>query len=141
MKLFYASLAVTVAGNVLYHLSQKSIPGGVHPIVSMIASYATAIVLSLGVLVAFPPRDPLFAEVKRLNWATLALGLSIVAVELGYLLAYRAGWRVSIASVTSNSAVALVLLPTGLLFFREHLSTTNMFGLVFCVIGLLLVAR
>ena len=141
MKLFYASLAATVAGNVLYHLSQKSIPGGVHPIVSMIASYATAIVLSLGVLVAFPPRDPLLAEVKRLNWATLALGLSIVAVELGYLLAYRAGWRVSIESVTSNSAVALVLLPTGLLFFREHLSTTNILGLVFCVIGLLLVAR
>ncbi|MGZ8853090.1 MAG: hypothetical protein ACXW2X_06815 [Thermoanaerobaculia bacterium] len=57
------------------------------------------------------------------------------------MLVYRAGRRVSIASVTSNSTVALVLLPTGLLFFREHLSATNILGLVFCVIGLLLVAR
>ncbi len=141
MKLLYGSLALTIAGNVLYHLSQKSIPGGVHPAVSIVASYVTAIALSLVIFIAFPLHDSLIVEVKRLNWATIALGLSIVAVELGFLLAYRAGWRVSLASVTSNVTVALILLPTGLLLFREKLTPTNAVGLVFCVLGLVLVTR
>jgi uncharacterized membrane protein len=141
MKLLYGSLALTIAGNVLYHLSQKSIPAGVHPIVSIVASYLTAIVLSVVILIAFPLRDPLLVEVKRLNWATIALGLSIVAVELGFLLAYRAGWRVSLASITANTTVALVLVPTGVLLFRERVTPANAIGLVFCVIGLVLVTR
>ena len=141
MKLFYGSLALTIAGNVLYHLSQKSIPAGVHPIVSMVASYLTTIVLSALILIAFPLNDSLLSEVKRLNWATIALGLSIVAVELGFLLAYRAGWRVSLASITSNTTVALVLLPTGVLLFRERVTPANAIGLAFCVIGLVLVTR
>lgn len=141
MKLLYGSLALTIAGNVLYHLSQKSIPGGVHPIVSIVASYLTAIALSMVIFVAFPLRQPLFVEVKKLNWATISVGLSIVAVELGFLLAYRAGWRVSLASVTANVTVALILLPTGTLLFRERLTPTNAVGLAFCVIGLVLVTR
>lgn len=141
MKLLYGSLALTIAGNVLYHLSQKSIPGGVHPIVSIVASYLTAIALSIVIFVAFPLREPLLAEVKKLNWATIAVGLSIVAVELGFLLAYRAGWRVSLASVTANVTVALILLPTGILMFRERVTPTNAVGLAFCVIGLVLVTR
>ena len=141
MKLLYGSLALTIAGNVLYHLSQKSIPGGVHPIVSIVASYLTAIALSIVIFVAFPLREPLVVEVKKLNWATIAVGLSIVAVELGFLLAYRAGWRVSLASVTANVTVALILLPTGMLLFRERVTPTNAIGLVFCVIGLVLVTR
>lgn len=141
MKLLYGSLALTIAGNVLYHLSQKSIPGGVHPIVSIVASYLTAIALSIVIFVAFPLREPLLVEVKKLNWATIAVGLSIVAVELGFLLAYRAGWRVSLASVTANVTVALILLPTGVLMFRERVTPMNAVGLAFCVIGLVLVTR
>ena len=141
MKMFYASLALTIAGNVLYHTSQKSIASGIHPIVSIIANYVTAIVLSLLVLIAFPLREPLVNEVRRLNWATFAVGLSIVAVELGFLLAYRAGWRVSIASVTANTTVALLLIPTGMAMFGERLSMTNVAGLILCVIGLALVTR
>lgn len=141
MKLLYATLALTIAGNVLYHLAQKSIPGGVHPVVSIIASYVTAIVLSAAIFIAFPLRESLAAEVRKLNWATIAVGLSIVAVEIGFLLAYRAGWRVSMASVTANTTVALILLPTGILFFRERVSPTNAIGLLLCVVGLVLVTR
>jgi uncharacterized membrane protein len=141
MKMFYATLALTIGGNVLYHLAQKSIPAGVHPLVSIMASYVTAFVLSIAGLVMFPLRDPIAVEVRRLNWASIALGLSIVAVELGFLLAYRVGWRISLASVTSNTAVALILLPTSLFVFREHLSLTNGIGLLLCVVGLLLVTR
>lgn len=139
--MFYATLALTIGGNVLYHLAQKSIPAGVHPLVSIVASYMTAMVLTLGGLFLFPLRDPIAVEIGRLNWASLALGLSIVAVELGFLLAYRMGWRISLASVTSNTAVALILLPTSVFVFRERLSPTNALGFLLCVVGLVLVTR
>jgi len=37
------------------------------------------------------------------------VGLSIVGVELAVLLAYRAGWRISLASVVANVTTALLL--------------------------------
>ncbi|HEV8661075.1 MAG TPA: hypothetical protein VGS96_20930 [Thermoanaerobaculia bacterium] len=43
----------------------------------------------------------------------VAIGLAIVAIDLGFLLAYRAGWRISTASVAANTTAALILLPTG----------------------------
>ncbi|WP_343417513.1 hypothetical protein [Candidatus Flexifilum breve] len=38
-----------------------------------------------------------------------------------------------------NLMVALVLLPIGVLLFREHLTPTNIFGVVLCIVGLVLV--
>ena len=141
MKLLYTAFALTIAGNVLYHLSQKSISGGAHPIVSIIASYVTAIALSLLVLPFVPLRGSFNAELARLNWASVGVGAAIVAVELGFLLAYRAGGRVSLAAVTSNTAVGLLLIPAGVLLFHERLTPTHLAGVVFCVIGLALVTR
>ncbi len=69
------------------------------------------------------------------------MGLAIVAVELGVLLAYRAGWPMSVASLTVSSALALVLVPVGVTVYRERLSPANVAGLVLCLAGLVLVAR
>ena len=141
MKLLYFALTLTIAGNVLYHLSQKSIASGAHPIVSIVASYLTAIAISLLVLPFVPLRGTFNSELAHLNWASLGVGAAIVAVELGFLLAYRAGWRVSLAAVTSNTAVGLLLIPAGYLFFGERLTPTHILGVIFCVIGLALVTR
>ena len=141
MKVFYLSLALTVAGNVIYHLSQKSIPAGAHPLVSTIASYVVAMTLSLVALIAFPLRGSLASEVARLNWASVAVGIAIVAVEIGFLLAYRSGWNVSAGAVTSNVIVALLLIPAGALLFQEQISFTRATGVLFCIAGLALVTR
>ena len=62
-------------------------------------------------------------------------------IEMGFLLAYRTGWRISIAAVATNAAAALVLIPIGLLVFKDHLSLKNVVGLVFCLVGLALLMR
>jgi drug/metabolite transporter (DMT)-like permease len=71
----------------------------------------------------------------------VAVGGSIVGVELAVLLAYRGGWRVSILSVIGNSASALLLVGIGLLFFHEHLTARNVAGVVLCLIGLALISQ
>ena len=68
-----------------------------------------------------------------------ALGISILGLEMGFLLAYRAGWDISLAGIVSASAVAVVLIPVGLLAFKERLSLFNIFGVVLCIAGLVMV--
>ena len=141
MNLFAVSFALAVGGNVLYHLSQKSVPAGAPPLLSLLVTYAVAFV-GTAALLPFAPSDGSLADgFRRLNWASAGVGIAIIAVELGVLLAYRSGWKISVGSVAISTAVALLLLPTGLLLFREKLSAANLAGLGLCLAGLVLIAR
>jgi drug/metabolite transporter (DMT)-like permease len=131
-------IAVVVFSTVLYHVAQKSIPPEAPPLLSLLVSYGVAIAGTLALLPFFPVRAPLSRAFRQLNWASAAIGLTIVGVELGFLLAYRAGWRVSVGAAVSNAAVAALLVPVGLIFFGERLSGLNGFGLLLCVAGLVL---
>jgi multidrug transporter EmrE-like cation transporter len=131
-------IAVVVLSTVLYHVAQKSIPTEAPPLLSLLVSYGVAIAGTLALLPFFPVRAPLSRGFRQLNWASAAIGLTIVGVELGFLLAYRAGWRVSVGAAVSNAAVAALLVPVGLLLFGERLSGLNIFGLLLCVAGLVL---
>lgn len=141
MSLVFFSIAVAVGGNLLYHVSQKSIPSSAPPLLSLLVTYGVALLVT-GFLVPFFPAQPPFREgLRRLNWASAAVGLAIVGVELGFLLAYRAGWRMSVGSVAVNVVVALLLIPAGVVLFRERLTASNVAGLLLCLAGLLLIAR
>jgi drug/metabolite transporter (DMT)-like permease len=133
-----ASLAVIVLSNVVPR-PQKSISPGAHPLVSLLVTYAVAAVITLLLFPFFPLRETFGHALRKINWASAAVGVAIVGVELGFLLAYRSGWRISIGSAAANAAVALVLIPTGLVFFGERLSAANTAGLILCLIGLVLV--
>ena len=135
-------VAIVVLSTVLYHVAQKSIPAAAPPVASLLVSYAVALVGTLALLPFYPVPAPVGRGFRQLNWASAAIGVCIVGVELGFLLAYRAGWRVSIGAAVSNAAVAALLVPVGLLAFHERLSGVNVLGLLLCVAGLFLaVAR
>lgn len=138
MVWYYLAIGLTIIANLFYHLAQKSISENVNPFVSLIATYLTAIVISLAVLPFYRQGPGVRESLKSLNWASIALGVAIIGLELGFLLAYRTGWKISLAAVFSNVAVALLLIPIGVFWFREHLSGVNLLGLAFCVLGLIL---
>ncbi len=138
---YYTSIGLTVLSNVLYHVFQKVTPGTVNPVLSLAVSYGTAMALCLALLPLFPLEGSLAAALRGLNWASFALALAIVGLELGFLLAYRAGWNISLAAAVSNVSVAILLVPVGLLMFRERLSPTNLIGIVVCLVGLVLINR
>ena len=141
MKIFYFTMALTVFSNLLYHISQKSIPNNINPMFSIIVTYITAIVLSIIIFPFYPAETNIGYSFKKLNWASFAVGVSIVGVEIGFLLAYRAGWNISLGAVVSNVAVTLLLIPAGILLFKERLSIANVTGIIFCIIGLILVSK
>lgn len=138
MFLFYFSIALTIVANVAYHLLQKIIPGGVNPVLSLAATYLTAAAASLLLLPLFPARQSLLAELKQVNWTSFALGVSIIGLELGFLLAYRAGWKISLGALVSNATVSILLVPLGLLFFREKVTPVNVIGIGVAVAGLVM---
>lgn len=137
--LYYATIALTVVSNVLYHVFLKMTPGHVNPVLSLAVTYGTAMAATLLLYPLFPTQSTLLENAKELNWASLALGLSIVGLEMGFLLAYRMGWQISLAGIVSNIAVALVLIPVGVVIFKETMSIINGIGLLLCLAGLILV--
>jgi drug/metabolite transporter (DMT)-like permease len=136
--IFYLPLLLTVGATTLYHVAQKSVSPQVNPMLSVTVNYVTALIVSLLIL-PFYPGNSLRGSWKNLNWASVTVGVAIVGIELGFVVAYRAGWRISVASLIANVSTALLLVGIGLLFFREHLSGRNAAGIILCIAGLGLV--
>jgi uncharacterized membrane protein len=139
--LFYLPLILMIVGTTAYHVAQKSVPGSVNPVFSLVINYLTALVGTLVLIPLYPERSAGHWDLKAINWASVAVGVSIVGVELAVLLAYRSGWRVSLLSVIGNTASALLLVMVGLIFFHEQLSFRNVTGVVLCLIGLTMITQ
>lgn len=137
--LYYLPIGLTVIANVLYHIFMKVTPTTVNPLLSLVATYLTAAAVTSVVYLFYPDKTALLAGLKELNWASYALGVAIVGLEVGFILAYRAGWNISLAGLISSTTVSLLLIPVGLLIFRESLTTVNIIGIVLCLLGLILV--
>jgi drug/metabolite transporter (DMT)-like permease len=139
MVLFYVAILLAVSASTLYHIIIKVTPAEVNPAISLAATYATAMLLSLGLLVVFPLKTGIGEAFRQLNWASYALAFALVGLEAGFLLAYRAGWNVSVAAIVVNAAATVLLVGVGIGLFRERLTPVNVLGILVCVVGLVLV--
>ncbi len=138
MFLFYFSITLAVASSVLYHFSQKATPADVNPAVAIMATYAVALCLTGIVAFFIPTKIGFLAELRQLNWASYLLAFSIVGLEIGYLLVYRAGWNVGIAAVLVNVVASFLLVPVALIVFKQQLSRINIIGILVCLAGLVM---
>ena len=134
-------MVVVILGNVFYHLGQRAIPREANAVVATLGAYLIATIGTLATIPLLARDVELTSAWRLLNWSTVLVGIGIVGVELGFLLAYRAGWVLSNASLTANVCVAVILLAVGALLFREPLSATRLTGVGVCLLGLWLVTR
>lgn len=135
------AILLVIIGNVVYHLGQRAIPRDAHPLIANLAAYLVAIVLTLVLLPFFAPNIAVMPALRGLNWSTLLVGAGILAIELGFLMAYRAGWPLSSASMVANLCVAVIFLGIGVIAFKEDWSLTRTAGLGCCMLGLWLINR
>ncbi|MGB8451146.1 MAG: EamA family transporter [Anaerocolumna sp.] len=139
--MYYIPLLLTIIANVLYHIAQKNTSEQINPLFSLIITYGVSFIMSC-ILFHFIKGEKSFSlNVKELNWSSFLLGCSIILLELGYLLAYRVGWNIGTASFISTILVTLVLIPVGLLFFKESISLKNVFGIMLSIVGLILMNK
>ena len=137
----YFPILLVVLSSLCYHLCQKSTPAILNPIAALIVTYACALVVSIVSYFIFVPKTNLIESLRAANWASLLLGFAVVGLELGFLLSYRVGWNISKAGLLSNTLVALLLIPVGLLLYKEKVSFTTISGVLLCITGLILVSK
>ncbi len=137
----YLPIILMVLGTTVYHIAQKSVPVQVNPLFSLTMNYVSALLGTILLIPFYPSRTAGRWSIQTVNWASCGVGLSIVAVELAVLLAYRTGWKISLVSVIGNTASALLLVGIGLVFFHEHLSARNLAGVALCLAGLTLITQ
>jgi|SRR5579864_1284295 len=125
-----------IGGGVLYHVCQKATPVGLNPLLALGISFGLA---SLGCLGLFVGKQGIATrELRHVNWTTIALAAALMLIESGYLIGYRTGLKLNLASFGCNNAIALVLLGVGTFFYGEGFTLRTGWGMMLCVAGLLL---
>jgi drug/metabolite transporter (DMT)-like permease len=141
MFIYVFSIVLVVLSNVVYNVAQKSTPKGANPFTALLVTYITAAVLTIILSLFYKTEDNFFASFTKLNWTSIALGVAIVGLEFGYLLAYRAGWNISLGSLVANIALAIILIPVGVIAYKEGFELHKIFGVVLCLAGLVVINR
>lgn len=139
MLIYTIPIIIVILANTSYHIFSKSISPTANPLISLIATYITAIAITLLLLPIFPLQKRLSDSFKELNWASFALALSIIGLEVGFLLAYRTGWEINKAFSLTTAVVATLLIPTGILLFKEHISLTQLLGIILAIFSVILI--
>ncbi len=131
------ALPTIIIGVIIYHLAQKTIPGNANPFVTLAAAYSIALTLSVAALFVrgdFQKGQEFF---RNQDWRPiLFLGLSAIAIELGYLYAYRTGWRISTTGIMTGAFTTTVLAVIGVVWFGEQLTLLHLTGSLLCLAGI-----
>jgi len=141
MSMYVFSIITIVVSNIMYNICSKSIPAKANPFLSLLITYLTGATISIIALNFYKTDKKFLQSFQDLNWASVALGFSIVGLELGYIMAYRAGWNISLGSLVANIILAVMLIPIGILFFKEGFGLNKIFGIVLCILGLILINK
>lgn len=136
--MYYLPILLTIIANILYHISQKFISAKINPLFSLMITYGVAFLACGLLMILSKNKNPLKIELQYINWATITLGLAIILLEMGYLLAYRMNWKISTASIISTIIVAIALIPIGKYIFHEEISSKNILGVIISIIGIVL---
>ena len=139
MTYFFPPILV-VLGMMIYQVSQKTTNENANPFVVVIMAYVIGILACIGGYFLIPKQDAAsLPMVKTAIWSALGIGLGAAAIEIGFMLAYRAGWNVNILPLSVTVAGAVLLVPVGLFAFRESLSIEKALGILLCIGGLVLI--
>lgn len=139
--MYYPSIIIIITSTLMYHIIQKSTPRLVSPIVTLFVTYATATLLCLILYPFFRQNDGILLEIKKLNWTSYALGVVIFGIELGFLYAYRTGWNLSTANLFTMAMVSSILIPIGIVIYKEKISLVNAVGIILCIVGVGLINK
>lgn len=141
MFMYVVSIIIIVVSNILYNLCSKSIPKGANPFSSLFITYLTGAIIAAIAFKFYKIDKGFFQSFEDLNWTSIVLGFCIVGLEFGYIMAYRAGWNISVGSLVANIILALMLIPIGILFFKEQFGINKILGIAFCIVGLIFINK
>ena len=138
-KLLLPMLLIVVS-NTFYNICAKSTPEGINTFASLSVTYGIAMVSAIALFFITGEQKNLVTELSKANWTTFVLGLAVVGLETGFLLAYRAGWKISSAQLVASIVVSVALIFVGFGFYHEAITARQLVGTAACALGLFLLA-
>ncbi len=132
-------IALIVFSNIVYQICAKAVPGDIHPLAALTATYLTGALAAAALYFALNRGGSLLREYDRLNWASVVLGLVIPGLEVGWIYAYKAGWPVSTAFIVQSSFLAVCLLAVGRWLYAEAIPWNRLVGALICLVGLVFI--
>ena len=132
-------LLLIVGSNCFYNICTKSMPAGANPFGALTVTYLVGAVLSAVFFVVGVKPAAIAAEITKVNWTSIVLGIAIVGLEAGYVFLYRNGWKMGSGALTANICLAVALLVIGFLVYKETISLRQVVGIVVCGVGLFLI--
>lgn len=136
--MYIISLCIAAIAGVFYHVTQKSLRSTTDPAFSLIVTFSVALSGTI-IWYAFKDTSNTLAEnIKTIHWDSITLGLAIIALEFGIMLAYRSGWQISNFNLFYTLLVAIILIPVGLIFFKESINIKTLSGMVITIMGILI---
>ncbi|MEI8216396.1 MAG: EamA family transporter [Eubacteriales bacterium] len=134
-------IGLIVVSTTFYNICQKSTPSGANPFLAFTVTYLSATLVTVILLLIKGTDKGIMTSLKDLNWTSVALGISIVGIEFGYLMAYRAGWSMNIGSLVATTILSIVLIFVGMLIYKETLTYNQIIGIGLCIVGLIFVSK
>jgi len=141
MGQYYLPIIGVVFANTLYHICSKQIPSDANPFAMLVVTYLVAAATAFLAFWAASQGNSFASQLTSITWAPITLGLCIVGLELGFILLYRAGWNISLASLITSVAVAMVLILVGLIIYKEHVNVNQFVGIALCIAGLIFINK
>lgn len=141
MTAFVYSMLLVIVSQVAYQLAVKAVPREANPFGVLTVVYGLAMLTCI-VLAPFAGKPMGIADAKRLfGWPAGLLALSVVGIEVGYLLAYRSGWTLGVTYAVASVATVALLAIIGTAWFGELIDARRVLGLALALLGGWLVVR
>jgi drug/metabolite transporter (DMT)-like permease len=137
----FLTIALIIAALIGYQVAQRAMPPGANPFAVVIIVYLLGIAACIVLAPVVGRPIGLYDAALVKQWPLWALAGSVVGSEVGFLLAYRAGWPLATATGITYTASMAALAVIGTTFFAEDVSPRRVAGLALAIAGVwLLVA-
>jgi drug/metabolite transporter (DMT)-like permease len=135
-----ASLGLAILGQVAYQIGQRSVPADASPLTVLAVAYFAAGVLCIALAWPFGVFTSGINLRSALAWPTWLIAIAIIAIEAGYLVAYRSGWTLGTAFVTASTVTMFALTLLGWVWLGNTPSARQLAGLACSCLGVWLLS-
>jgi len=137
--MFYIAPMIVLLGAVSFHYFAWRIPTSLNPIVAVTATYITIVIIAATLIPLFPSDGGLAKQVRQLSWIQIAMAISIILLDIGFILMYRNGWNISTGNLVTSVFTNTALLVIGALLIGDKATPTNLAGVLISIIGVAMI--
>jgi uncharacterized membrane protein len=134
--MYYFSISLVIISNIFYSFFESIIPGDVNPVIALCSMYTGGFLIVLPFYIK--NRNKYKVRKNHFEFRVVLFALANMLTDLGFLLAFRLGWKLGTFNIISNISVLIILTILGIFIYKEKLTTMNLFGIILGIIGLYL---